>query len=126
MPNFRPSATTLSAFGFQLYDVPTLDHTTGLCHSHDVLDRVLEFVDDALLSAALVKNKTSEIDKKFETAIDILSKYETAYHPSDGCRTKTVPERMEAATAKEKSISAILERLKEGLKVRVAHPALPR
>lgn len=107
-----------------------MGHTKGLRHSYDVLYRVLKLVDDALFSATSVKNKTYKVDKKFETAIKILSKYETTYHPkspmSDGRRARTVRERMEEATTKEKSISAILKILKEKLKVRVAYSALLR
>ena len=45
-------------------------------------ERVLEVVDDALSSAADVKNKTSEeTDKKFEEAINALNDYEHKYHP---------------------------------------------
>jgi hypothetical protein len=93
------------------------------------LGRALQVVDDALRSAAEVKNKTSEVvDKKFEMAIEMLGRYETAYHPKDPTldngRAKTVRERMEEATTKDKSSSGILNTLKEKLrmKVRFAHP----
>jgi len=91
-----------------------------------VLGRALQVVDDALRSAAEVKNQTSEVvDKKFEIAIEMLSRYETDHHPKDSTldnsRAKTVREIMEEATTKDKSSSGILKTLKLGMKVRTAH-----
>ncbi|KAH9955996.1 hypothetical protein BC827DRAFT_1271203 [Russula dissimulans] len=89
------------------------------------LGKALQVVDDALRSAAEVKNKTSEVvDKKFEMAIEMLGRYETAYHPKDPTldngRAKTVRERMEEATTKDKSSSGILNTLKEKLRMKPA------
>src|SRR5712671_3037354 len=94
-----------------------------------VLGRALQVVDDALRSAAEVKNQTSEVvDKKFEIAIEMLSGYETDHYPKgptlDNSRAKTVRERMEEATTKDKCSSGILNKLKEKLKVRTADPPL--
>ncbi|KAH9955997.1 hypothetical protein BC827DRAFT_819595 [Russula dissimulans] len=81
------------------------------------LGKALQIVDDALRSAAKVTKKTSEVvDKKFEMAIKMLGRYETAYHPKDpdldNGRAKTVRERMEEATRKDKS-SGILNTRKQ-------------
>ncbi|KAI9507837.1 hypothetical protein F5148DRAFT_63791 [Russula earlei] len=85
------------------------------------LGMALKVVDDALRSAAEVKNKTSvEVDNKFETAIATLSAYEAVNHPKDPMTSdshmKTVRERMSEATTKDKSSSGILNTLKEKLK----------
>ncbi|KAI9507836.1 hypothetical protein F5148DRAFT_1284720 [Russula earlei] len=92
------------------------------------LGMALRVVDDALRSAAEVKNKTSaEVDNKFETAIDTLSAYEAVYHPKDSMSNdshmKTVRERMTEATKKDKSSSGILNTLKEKLQMKPAPDA---
>ena len=92
--------------------------------------RVLQVVDDALRSAAEVKNQTSEVvDKKFEIAIEMLSGYETDHYPKgptlDNSRAKTVRERMEEATMKDKWSSGILNTLKEKLRMKVRITHLP-
>jgi hypothetical protein len=82
----------------------------------------LELVDDALHSAAEARTKTSkEADEKFRKAIETLSDYEMDYHSrcpaSGGDESNAVHQRMKVASAKDKSSSTILNRLKESLKV---------
>jgi hypothetical protein len=83
----------------------------------------LEFVDDALQSAAAAGTKSSrEAGEKFRKAIETLSEYEMDCYirqpVSDGDGGNTVNRRMEVARAKDKSSSTILNRLKESLRVR--------
>jgi len=103
-----------------------------ICHLMMFVGRALQAVDDALSSAAEVKNQKSEVvDKNFETAIEKLSLYEEAYHPppkdpkSDDSRAKTVRGRMEEATTKDKRSSGILNTLKEKLRMKVRITHLP-
>jgi hypothetical protein len=110
-----------------------LDHVHCICGSNDALsDSALQLVDDAIRSAADLKNVTrtsEEVDKNIETAIEALSHYEMRYHPQDpsfedpDSRIKTVRQRMVTAQEKDESSSSILNRLKEGLSlnVRLAH-----
>jgi hypothetical protein len=71
------------------------------------------------MSATEAKTKTSkEADEKFRKAVAMMSDYETNWcHPkyrvSNNGRAETVLERMEVAAMKDKSSSAILNRLKE-------------
>jgi len=93
------------------------------------LGRALQVVDDALRSAAEVKNQTEVVDKKFEIAIEMLSGYETNHHPKgptlDNSRAKTVRERMVEATTKDKSSSGVLNTLREKLRMKVRITHLP-
>ena len=62
------------------------------------------------MRAAASANETStEVDKKFERAVDILSSYEMVYHPrtpvskSGNSRVKAVRERMATARSKDRA-----------------------
>ena len=110
-----------------------LDYLHFIRGSNDAFsDSALELVDDAIRSAANVKNRTrtsEEVDKNIETAIEALSRYEMRYHPQDPSSedpdrpNKTVRQRMVTAQEKDESSSSILNRLKEGvsLDVRLAY-----
>ena len=70
-----------------------------------------------------MKKTSKEVDEKLERAIEVLSHYETEYHPNkpvscDG-RSLTVLERMATAKAKEKRSSTIWNAFKEKLSLRV-------
>lgn len=71
------------------------------------------------MSATKAKTKISkEADEKFLKAVTMMGDYEMNWcHPwyrgSNDGRTETVPERMKTAAMKDKSSSAILDKLKE-------------
>ncbi|KAH9033803.1 hypothetical protein EDB85DRAFT_1950035, partial [Lactarius pseudohatsudake] len=71
------------------------------------LRRVLEVADDALISAADSKNKTSVgADKRFEEAINALSAYVQKYHPE----LQDVAIRMKDAKKYSSNVSEILKK----------------
>ena len=76
----------------------------------------LQFVDDALMSAAKAGKKTSkETDEAFKEAVNMLSDYERKYHSKS---EETVSRRMEKAEEEDKSSLKVLNRLKEAFCVR--------
>ena len=77
-------------------------------------ESVQQIVDDALDSAAVAGNETTnDADAKFKRAIDALSAFERKYHARE-----TVTRTMAEAEAKDKSSSTILKTLKEIFRVR--------
>jgi hypothetical protein len=75
-----------------------------------LFDRALKVVDEALLSAARAKKKTSEkVDQAFKAAIEVLESYDTNYH-RDRQRTtqRTVNERMAEAKENDKTFSTTI------------------
>jgi hypothetical protein len=78
---------------------------------------VLTFVDKTLRSATEAGKKTSpEADKQIEGAIQMLSEYQTKYHPTHP--VSNVRKRMEEARQNDECSSTILNRLKESFRVR--------
>jgi hypothetical protein len=78
---------------------------------------VLTFVDKTLRSATEAGKKTSpEADKQIEGAIQMLSEYQTKYHPTHP--VSSVQKRMEEARQNDECSSTILNRLKESFRVR--------
>ena len=84
----------------------------------------MEAADVALSAAAKVTFKTStEVDEKFERALDVLSLYERDYFlprgpVSNDHSSRFVHELMTAAKEKDKLSSILINSLKEKLQVR--------
>jgi hypothetical protein len=77
-------------------------------------ERLLQVVDEALVSATEAQQKTSkDADEKFKNAIDALIAYEKMHHSSE-----TVAERMKKAEEVDKSSMTLLNRLKNNFHVR--------
>ena len=87
--------------------------------------RVLIAADDALKSAAEAWGRTSEVDKKFQEAIDMLSRFEKDFPPKNPTSgpniggTVTGGEAKMSDTNEFKSPSTILYALKNNLHANV-------
>ena len=76
--------------------------------------------DDALKSAAEAGGRTSEVDKKFEEAIDMLSSFEKGFPPKNqGPNIGGIVPREAKMSDKSKSPSTILYTLKNNLHANV-------
>ena len=84
--------------------------------------RVLIAADDALKSAAEARGRTSEVDKKFEQAIDMLSSFEKGFppkNPTSGPNIGGIVTREAKMSDKSMSPSTILYALKDNLHANV-------
>ena len=86
--------------------------------------RVLVAADDALNSAAEVEGRTSEVDQKFEEAIDMLSSFEKGFppkNPTSGPNIGGIVTREANMSDKSESPSTILYALKNNLHANVTN-----
>ena len=78
---------------------------------------MLDFVDDTLESATRAgKKASSDADKKFEMAIQMLNDYQMEYHPTRPI--SNLCDMMAKARENDQSSLTILNRLKETFRVR--------
>jgi hypothetical protein len=82
--------------------------------------------DDALGSAAEARNRTSEVDKKFRRAIDLLGGFEDflSEHPTSGPNIAGMVTRETNMGDKPKSPLTILFALKKNLHANVRFPSV--
>jgi hypothetical protein len=85
---------------------------------------VLIAADDALKSAAEAGNRTPEVDKKFEEAIDLLSRFEKGFPPKNPTSGPNIGGTVTRMSDESKSPSTILYALKKNLHAKVMFPSV--
>ena len=121
MPIFRPNPRTNLLFFCRVEKVMPFRFTCAMPIPLTYI-RVLIAADDALKSAAEAGGRTSEVDKKFEQAIDMLSSFEKGFppnNPTSGPNIGGIVTREAKMSDKSMSPSTILYALKNNLHANV-------